>query len=157
VDPAALLLVLRQPGRTTPERLDSPALVDDILRHLDAPVFVDWHAPAIRIVLRTGLACAWIAETLARRLKRIDPARAWAAGLLTPLGWYAACALDPGAAAACLADQSLAADPVGAQRRHWAADDATLARRVARRWGLPDWLTAVVGRLGLPAGAATDL
>jgi signal transduction histidine kinase len=118
---------------------------------------VDWHASQIRLVLRTGLACAWIAEALARRLKRIDPERAWAAGLLTPLGWYAACALDPDAAAACLADPSLAADPVGTQRRHWSADDGVLARRVARRWGLPDWLTAVVGRLGLPAGAAADL
>ena len=36
------------------------------------------------------------------------------------------------------------------QQHHWGLDAAALARRLGRRWGLPDWLSVLVGRLHLP-------
>ena len=158
-DPSAVLLLLRQPGSTCTDRLDSPALLDEVLHHLEAatPAIVDWNAPSIRAILQTGHVVASIAELLARKLGRGDVESAWTAGLLVPLGWYAACAIDVNKTAACLADPALTTDPVETQRRHWGIDAVTLARRVARRLNLPKWLTAVVGNLALAPRTATEL
>ncbi len=158
-DPGAILLILRQSGANLAERLDSPALLDEALSRLDSedPQQVDWDAPALRSILQAGHACASIAEALSRKVGRVDPKSAWIAGLLAPLGWYVACTLDSGAAAACLANPGLAANPLETQRRHWGIDAAALSRRVGRRWNLPAWLTAIVGHLSLSAETALEL
>ncbi len=158
-DVGAVLLVLRQPGASLPERLDSPALFATIDHYLAAnsPGFVDWNAQASRSVLQTGLTAAALAEALSRKLSNVDPQTAWTCGLLAPLGWDAACALDPDATAACRADPEFANDPAETQRRHWGIDASALARRVARRWGLPEWLTGILGRLTLAPLTAAEL
>src|SRR6516165_168343 len=53
-DPAAVLLVLRQPGETLNARLDSPTLFDTILRHLDDGPSFDWNREPLRSVYRAG-------------------------------------------------------------------------------------------------------
>jgi signal transduction histidine kinase len=157
-DPGAVILLLRQPGASVTERLYSPGLFEQITHYLDADnhAFVDWNADGARSILQTGVACASLAATLGRRVPGVDPDAAWTCGLLAPLGWYAACALDRNAVAACLRDPDLAKDALATQRRHWGIDAAGLARRVARRWRLPAWLTAVAGRLALPPQTASE-
>ena len=88
---------------------------------------------------------------------RCDPENAWVAGLLAPLGWIAVCAVDPGKAADCLADQAMAQDPAALQQRHWGMDQGALARRLLRSWRLPRWLALVIGHLGLPLEVAQQL
>jgi signal transduction histidine kinase len=100
------------------------------------------------------LAYARTAERLAGITQRCDPHRAWVAGLLAPLGWLAVCAVDSAEAAACLTEASFPHDPVLVQQRRWGYDHAAIARRLARRWRLPDWLAVVVGHLGLPGEIA---
>jgi signal transduction histidine kinase len=128
-DPAAVLLVLRQPGDSLAARLDSPTLFDTILRHLDDGPSFDWNREPLRSVYRAGHACASLARQLAGRLRGVDQEKAWCCGLLAPLGRYVDCAADP----------------------------AVVARRLARRWELPAWLTAVCGHLDLPPQAAAAL
>jgi signal transduction histidine kinase len=161
-DPAAVLLALRQspdapsPG---PALLHAPALLEQALHHLQqaGPGFIDWNREALRPVYRGAVTMARLARRLAQQTGRVDPQRAWVCGLLAPLGWFAVCALDPAAAAACLAEPDGAREPIRTQRRLWGTDQAALARRLARRWRLPDWLTAVIGALRLPGSVAEGL
>ena len=111
---------------------------------------VDWNAAVVRPVYRAAVALATLARDHAVRLGGCDPDEAWACGLLTPLGWLGVCAADPAAAAACLADPEFIHNPSQIQRRRWGLDQFALSRRLARRWRLPDWLTAVIGCLHLP-------
>jgi signal transduction histidine kinase len=69
---------------------------------------------------------------------------------LAPLGWLGICAVSPAAASACLADPAFRRQSIETQMRHWRTDHAALARRLAINWGLPGWLTGVLGRLDLP-------
>jgi signal transduction histidine kinase len=158
-DPGALLLLLRQPGNSICERLESPALLADVLRHLNgnAPSAVDWHAPAIAKIQQAGYACASITTAIGTKIGGVDLEKAWICGFLAPLGWYVACALDTAASAACLADPALATDSTECQRRHWGIDASALARRMARRWELPNWLTSIVGQLALSPATAAEL
>jgi signal transduction histidine kinase len=125
--------------------------------------FVDWSQPGCSGVYQSCLTYARTAQRLAELSQRGDPHSAWAAGLLAPLGWLAACAVDPAEVTACLADPAFLCDPILTQQQRWGYDQAGIARRLARRWRLPDWLTAVVGHLGLPGeitipmGADPDL
>ncbi|HZT80028.1 MAG TPA: ATP-binding protein [Gemmataceae bacterium] len=163
-DPGAVLLALRHadavraaPGLSFfPALLRTPFVLEEALRLLDADApFVDWGRPAVQPVHQAALTCARWAGRLAEATGRCDPDNAWAAGLLAPLGWLAVCAAGGAAeVGACLADPELARDPAAVQRRHWGLDHAALARRLARRWGLPPWLEAVVGHLGLPLDLA---
>jgi signal transduction histidine kinase len=147
-DPGAVLLALRhgharQPW--SPRSLASPALLEAALRHLDGPSsgFVDWDQPSVRPVYQAALRIAEAARLLAGRTGRADAEAAWTAGLLAPLGWLAACAVDPGAVGACLDGAETASD-------HWRAEPCELARRLGRRWRLPAWLDRVLRALDLP-------
>jgi signal transduction histidine kinase len=91
---------------------------------------------------------------LAAKSGQADPAAAAAAGSLAPLGWLATVAINPDAVAACLADENHPRQPDAVQQRFFGTTTAELARRLARRWELPAWLTAVVGYLDLPATLA---
>lgn len=167
-DPGAVLLIVRQlsprlqgpsPRPSIPTLLDDPALLGGALEFLSFPParIVDWDRPEVRPVYHTCLTLAQQAERTARQTGRCDPDEAWVGGLLAPLGWLAVCAADPTAAAACLADTSFPSDPVGCQRRLWGADNAAIARRLARAWQLPPWLAVVVGHPGLPGEAVRPL
>lgn len=164
-DPGAVLLVLRRAAakRHDAERplslvslLEEPSLPLDALRYLnEAPSgFVAWDDPTRQPIYQAAVACARIAEQLALRTGQVDADTAWVAGLLAPLGWFAVTAVAPAKAVACLTDPGLSHDAVETQLRHWGIDNAALARRLARRWKLPDWVTALVGHLGLPEATA---
>jgi signal transduction histidine kinase len=168
-DPGAVLLVLRTAARSLatgtlsffPAVLRQPAVVEGAVQHLQAKgrpsSFVDWNRPELQPVYRASWTYAWLAQRLAELTRRCDPDNAWVGGLLAPLGWQAACAADAEQAADCLADPALLHDPIGTQQRHWGLDQAAIARRLARSWQLPSWLSAVVGHLGLPAEIAQTL
>jgi signal transduction histidine kinase len=161
-DPGAVLLVLRfaagsHPRPFSPALLHDPALLQAALELLDTPGPVAWQHPAVEPIYRLALACAAHAAHLARPTGQVDPELAWMAGLLAPLGWLAVCAVEPEAAGRCLADAAHATEPTATQARHWGLDAAAIARRLARRWRLPNWLGAIVGHLGLPKETAVAL
>jgi signal transduction histidine kinase len=172
-DPGAVLLVVRHTGAFatpavpfSPARLLDPSLAEAALHglreHPDSG-FVDWGRDGAREVRAAALALARVARRGAEVSGRCEPEQAWVAGLLAPLGWLAVCAASPDYARDCLADPEHARHPAAVERRHWGFDQAALARRLARRWGLPPWLAAVTGYLGLPAddgrrsGGSSDL
>jgi signal transduction histidine kinase len=155
-DPGAVLLLLRAtpdvPPQNLPNLLVAPAVLELALRHLDEPIFPDWRGIVAAPVYRLAVRTADLAARLAAASGRADVEAARVCGLLAPLGWMAACAIDPAAAEGCLGDPEQAADAAGAQRRWWGLDHAAIARRLARRWQLPAWLAA--GRLNVPADVA---
>jgi signal transduction histidine kinase len=135
-DPGAVLLLLRHrdgpPSRPFPDSLiEDAAPLDEALRLLDeAPTtFVDWEHARAHPVYDAAVATAGLAHALAERTGQCDPEQAWCCGLLAPLGRLALCATAPPSVR---------------------TDQAAVARRLARRWELPGWLTAVVGHLALP-------
>lgn len=146
-DPAAVLLAIRQarhrlaaPASFTPHLLHDPAVLEGAVQALDfSSGFVDWNLPEVDKAYRAACTIGRLATQLAKISTRADPELAWISGLLSPLGWLAACALhsDP-----------LAMSP---------ADAARIARRLARRWRLPGRLAAVAGHLDLPPDVAQTM
>jgi signal transduction histidine kinase len=136
--------------------LNDPALLDGVVDHLaQSPrCFADWKQPNIQAIYRAALAYARLCHRLAENLNLCDPDEAWVCGLLAPLGWLAVATAAAPRAAACLADPELSRDGLQTQQRHWGLDAAALSRRLARRWCLPDWVTAVAGHLRLPLAIA---
>lgn len=162
-DPGCVLLLLRQ---THPaihvSLLETPrktAVLEGALRFLarPGPGFVDWSEPSLRPIYRACFQQARLAEGIAQRSGCCGAEQAWVAGLLAGLGWLAIAAVAPGEAAACLDDPSFRDNPVRGQRQRWGLDQAALARRLARRWRLPSWLTATIGHLDLDADTARAL
>jgi two-component system, NtrC family, sensor kinase len=119
--------------------------------------WIDWRRPELLSVYRSALTTAHLAHLVAGLSHRCDPDTAWVGGLLAPLGWFAVGAVDPDAVGLCLGDQRFAADPLGTQQAIWGLDHAEIARRLARRWMLPDWLRITIGHLGLRVAAAAEL
>lgn len=162
-DPSAVLLTLRQvptAGPTSlPLLLQHPEVLDGAVRLTDRPVegFVDWNRPGCRTVYRASLQYAQAARLLAERSGRVDAEAAWSAGLLAPLGWQALCAVATAQAEACLTDPDLCRESAAVQQRRWGRDQASIARRLCRRWGLPSWLAAPIGHLDLSAEHAVIL
>lgn len=166
VDPAMVLLVLRQPPaeKTRTDNLlqqfARAELLDQVLDLLETQTTrsIDFHAPALR-----GLySCVHdLAERCQRRaeltLGRVDVVRAWCTGLFAGLGWLTVAATAPQLVQACREDGSFRTHPLEVQRRLWGVDQDALTRQMARRWGLPTWLTEVVGRLRLSSEVAADL
>jgi two-component system NtrC family sensor kinase len=162
-DPGCVLLLVRHalPPATVsglslfPALLRDAAVLDAARAYLGdraaSAAWVSWDRPEVRPVYQAALSCARLAAQLAEETNRCDPENAWVAGLLTPLGWLAACTADPARAAAALENWQ--------KRRERTPDfDPTgVARRLARRWRLPAWLTAVIGYLGLPGETAQAL
>jgi two-component system NtrC family sensor kinase len=159
-DPGTVLLVVRHTAAfTSPDRPFSPAyLLDPVLpeaalrglREYPAAGAVEWARDGPRQVRDAALTFARLARRVAEITGRCEPEHAWVGGLLAPLGWLAAGAASPDYARDCLADPEHAHHPAAVERRHWGLDQLAIARRLARRWGLPPWLAAVVGYLGLP-------
>lgn len=159
-DPGAVLLVLRgsralaDPAEPfSPSLLLDPSLLEAALGLLrDHPHcgYVDWSIEPARGVRAAALVYARLAAALAEKSGRCEPEYAWVGGLLAPLGWLGLCAAVPEAVAACRADEGHGRQPLRVEREHWGCDQAGLARRLARRWELPEWICAVAGDLGLP-------
>ena len=109
-----------------------------------------------------AFACrAWryaaAAAKLAERTGVIDVECAWVCGMLAPLGWLAMAASDSTKVQACLDDPEFLEQPAEVERTHWSLDQDAIARRLARRWDLPKWVSAIVGRLALAKEVAENL
>jgi signal transduction histidine kinase len=167
-DPAAVLLCYRQtislpeapaPTALLPGRFLEPRILESVLKWLshDRGRWLDWRHPVILPIYRTALSIAHHARLIAGLTGACDQNAAWTGGLLAPLGWYAVAAFDPLAVAEVRADQSFPDDPIETQQRHWGLDHAGIARRLVRRWQLPDWLRIAVGHLDLPIETAEPL
>jgi signal transduction histidine kinase len=163
-DPGAVVLVLRQAPAARaasslscfPSLVHEPAVLEGACRLLDSGTsgFVDWDLPSARPVYQASVMFARTAHWLAERSGRADPENAWVAGLLAPLGWLAACAVDLDLVGRCLEDPELASSPHLVEQRFWGLDHSAIARRLSRRWRLPGWMAAVAGHLDLPAQTA---
>jgi signal transduction histidine kinase len=163
-DPGAVLLLLRSPTvlKLPPElfSLDylagCPEVLDLAVRllHQEGGRSPVWSVPGRAAVRDACLRYARQAEHLAEVTGRCDPDKAWAGGLLAPLGWLAVAVSSPAEVADCLADAAFVRDPAACQRRRWGLDAAELARRLCRRWALPPWLAAPAGYLDLPLDVA---
>src|SRR5262249_30995110 len=121
----------------------------------DAPGsgFVDWSKPFPASIYRVAVRQAKLAQGLALRTGCCEPEYAWAAGLLTPLGWL-------GIAATC--DEHVPGQTTSFELRcdnleSWKIDHARLTRSLSRAWQLPLWLSAVVGNVGFHAAVAEKL
>jgi hypothetical protein len=154
-----LLLVRRSPATLAvsglsffPALVEEPAILETALVQLDQPPcgFVDWNLASLQPIYHACRSYARLAQHIAELTGKTAPDNAWVAGLLAPLGWLALCATDPQRAADCLADPEYRDQPARTQQRHWGMDQAAIARRIAGRWRLPGWLTAICGHLGLP-------
>ena len=154
-DPGALLLVLRHlslfadSSALVPERLLEPRILETVSNWIrnDRGSWIDWRRPSNLPVYETALAIAHHAHLLSQIARGCDPNAAWTAGLLVPLGWFAVTAIDPGAVSECRSDPAFETDPSGIQQNRWGLDHSAIVRRLAHRWLLPDWLSAVVGHL----------
>jgi signal transduction histidine kinase len=163
LDPGAVLLIARHcpapnanPGITFfPAVLQDGAILKDALCLLDRPGIgrLDWSQPPIQPLYQACLTGARLAHELAQQSQCCDPDRAWIAGMLVPLGWIAVAAIDPNHMLAGLGN-SASENPSTSQRRAWGIDHAAIARRLSRRWGLPDWLAGVIGHVELPIDLA---
>ena len=119
-------------------------------------------APLAAINLPTALheaveRAVALAGLLATETPGVSPGVAALATRLAYLGWVAAVAVNPASVAACLADADHRLDPLETQRRHFGLDCPAVTRRLAARWRFPDWLTALLGSLRLPAADAARL
>jgi signal transduction histidine kinase len=157
-DPAAVLLLLR-------DGLAEDLRADTLLAHLADPhllaralvllaegtsPFLDITQPDVALIYQAAIRLAERAEELALASHgRVDPLRAWIAGLFAPLAWLVVAAVAPG--------QVTSARANGSPVQHWGIDPDALARRLARRWSLPAWLTDTLGRLRLTSDIAADL
>jgi signal transduction histidine kinase len=162
-DPGCVLLVIRHalPPAAAAGLSLFPALLRDaaaleaartyLENQADRTGWVNWDEPSVRPVYQAALACARLASHLAEQTDCGDPDNAWVGGLLAPLGWLAACAADPARAAEALEAWQRGREVLPG------FDPAGVARRLARRWRLPAWLSAVVGYLGLPVDVARGL
>jgi len=116
----------------------------------------DWNLPGPAHVHHVCCAIASLASQLAEK-KGCDPRQAWIAGFLTPLGWLATTAADPGKITYYHDLTHSLADVACWQRQTWGLDHAELARRLCRSWRLLSWLSAIVGNLRMPVGVAQRL
>lgn len=160
-DPGAVLLLLRIPSlrKLAPELLSLPQLTRcpepleyaaHRLGDITQSSLPEWTAPGRATVRDAALDYARTAAAIAELTGKCDPEKASVCGLLAPLGWLAAAAVHPEAVIDVLDDPQHVADPEGLQRKHWGLDHAALARRLARRWELPQWLVGPIGYLGMP-------
>jgi signal transduction histidine kinase len=160
-DPGAVLLLARHlpaDAATLPDSLFRSAdVLQTALPLVGECAAIDWSSPDCGPVHEAAVAIATLAEALARRAGGCEPACAWTAGLLAPLGWLAVCAVDSGAAGECLREPVYTSEFADVQRELWRHDAAAVARRLARRWKLPAWLRAVAGHLAADADLAISL
>jgi signal transduction histidine kinase len=96
-----------------------------------------------------------IAAGLADHTRRCPAAVVGTVSRLSPLGWYAAFAVDSFAAAEPLGDPAFPADPATVQKEVWGLDQAAITRRLATRWKLPARVAATLGSLEHPLSVAS--
>jgi two-component system NtrC family sensor kinase len=161
-DPGAVFLIARhlpsQPG-LSPQILESAAPLATARRLLACatPPQPDWSNPELEPIYQAAIRHALLAERWARKLGQCDPEAAWLGAWTAALGWLAVAVADPGAAAECWRHPVYTSVFAELQRRLWGLDAGSLARRLARRWGFPPWLSVLAGSLHCPAELACRL
>jgi two-component system, NtrC family, sensor kinase len=164
-DPGILLLYLRRlssfsaPSELVPEQLLEPRLLESALAlfQRDGNGWIDWRRPSVLPIYLTALAIAHLGRLIAVRTHCCDERLAWTAGMLVPLGWFAAAAIDPSEVGACRSDPMFPADPIATQQACWGLDHAAIARRLALHWQLPEFMRAIVANVDLPLADATAM
>jgi len=151
-DPAVQLLLLRYPRRADALQF-ALCCLHEYERQADPP-YPDPARPACALALRASRTLARLAGELATALPENHPSQATTAQIasllagLTPLGWLVVCAVQPDLADRCV--QPRAGDPILQQRLTWGIDHVAIARRVARRWQLPEWVAVPLAYPTLP-------
>lgn len=168
-DPALLAFLLRftpPPAQPPQPKTDlfclsslASATLPDAASVLLAASSDDWVPDSSEFAQRyrslVSLA-AGFARRLAEQTHRACPERAVAVVTLAALGWLAVAAVDSNAVTEPLNGKEPSAIPelqVGA----WGLDQNAIARRLATRWRLPDWLVGVLGNFNLPLSTAQTL
>ena len=166
VDAASLLFLLRFTPHTAqlPAGLFCPVALASTVLPAAAATLLDttpasWVTPYSEVAKRcrtfTSYAVSF-AHNLAKHTQRVLPERVAAIVSLAPLGWLAVAAVNP-----CAADKPLldSATPPSAtlQADIWGLDQNTIARRLANRWRLPEWVGTALGNLCLPLVAAEEV
>ncbi len=169
-DPGCVLLLAqaanRQPNASLPSLIHDPSVLEAAFERLGQDNssqgksgqgksgFVDWAQPGAERIYQSCVRQAQLASALAGQIQGCDPDRAWAGGLLVPLGWLAVAAVS-GPRIADFLEHPIA-EP-GWQQKAWGLDATSIARRLARAWRLPPWLSPLVGHLGLHVSIAEKL
>lgn len=154
-DPALLALLLRFAASAAPE---SPvcetalasATLPDVAHALLRMSPRCWAAPTSDVSTRCralATRAAALAARIAEHTGRAAAGRAFAVAALAPLGWLAVAATDPSAAHEAL-------NAPEKQAELWGYDQNAIARRLANRWRLPDWIATALGNLNLPLATA---
>lgn len=162
-DPALLAFLLRfaPPAAQPVTGLFCPAVLSVAALPETAAVYLahsraGWVPPTCEAARRCR-ALAERATRFARRVaehtRRACADRAAAVAALAPLGWLAVAAVDHGLAAEPLHDPYLPPNPA-VQEDVWGLDQNAIARRLANRWRLPEWVGSALGNLNLPLSAA---
>jgi len=139
--------------------LESPNLPSTAVAYLSATTA--GVLPTGSFVLRrvqsvARLATAW-AKRLSEQTRRCPAEAAATVTRIAPLGWYAVAAVDRFAAAVPLAEPAFAREAAKVQSQVWGLDQASITRRLAARWRLPDWVAEIIGSLSLPFPVAQPL
>ncbi len=163
-DPGAVLLLARQTVFDCPpkfsfctSRLQTPALFDQVLANLDAEGHVNWNDPKAFPIYIACWRIARLASRVVQVLETGDPDEAWTAGMLAPLGWLAAAAVNRSGAEEAPANGALSLPNHVVEPHGSAFDGAGLARRLLRAWQLPTCLIAAAAHLSLPVETAVAL
>src|SRR5262245_40883721 len=161
-DPGCVLLLAQVHGDSAApfsDTLNCLSLLETALQLLtnSATPPIDWRRPEAARVAAIAQRQAWLAAELAARIPGCCPERAWMGGLLAPLGWLALAALDSSHGTSAFSSGELHQDAAQWQRERWGMDHVAIARRLARLWRLPIWLTALLGHLGLHVHIAERL
>ncbi|MDY3556809.1 HAMP domain-containing sensor histidine kinase [Gemmata sp. JC717] len=138
--------------------LCAAALPSTAAAHLQA-VPGAWVDPECEVAKRCrtfARAAAPFARRLAEHTRRACGERAAALAALAPLGWLAVAAVDPGTARKPLYDAEAPA-AAATQVAIWGLDQGAVARRLANRWRLPEWVASALGNFNLPVAAARAL
>jgi len=161
-DPGCVLLLAQVHGDSAApfsNTLNCLSLLETALQLLanSATPPIDWRRPEAARVAAIAQRQAWLAAELAARIPGYCPERAWMGGLLAPLGWLALAALDSPHGASAFSPEEMHQDTARWQRERWGMDHVAIARRLARLWRLPTWLSALLGHLGLHVHIAERL
>jgi signal transduction histidine kinase len=166
-DPALELFLLRfaQPaaepavGGFAPGALLSSQLPDLASAYLAATTagVLPNTSLALQHVRRVAAQASPLAACLADATHRAPADAAATAARLAPLGWYAMAAVDSGTTAEPLCDPDFAKRPLAIQKEVWGLEQPAIARRLAARWKLPEWLAGVIGSLSYPLATALRL
>lgn len=139
-DPGAVLLLYR---------FGATRILETALRFSQEtqPRTVPWHRPDLAQGLRAAVLQAHLAEAIAARVEGVDAEKAWGAGLLSGMGFFAV-----GAVNSASLPNGNRCDRPGAS-----VDYISITRRLGRSWELPRWLTSIIGNLGFHADHASQL